>query len=171
MGQPPGAPCHAGSREQPGLAPVLGLPANSLSRAIVLPPVPRAARASRRWVGQTLARWRLTAVAATAEHLVSELVTNSLEHAENCDSVVVLLMYAAGVLRLEVRDHDPGNIPEIKTPDPTDSAGRGLVIVAALSDRWGVRMAGCGKSVWCELAASPPSARGELAHGGGADRA
>jgi hypothetical protein len=68
-------------------------------------------------------------------------------------------MYAAGTMRLEVRDHDPLNVPLLKNPAPTDIDGRGLIIVQAFSDRWGIRITDTGKTVWCELAVSRPRSR------------
>jgi anti-sigma regulatory factor (Ser/Thr protein kinase) len=144
-----------GFEGEPDPADVRALPDDALSRVLTLPPVPRAVRASRQWVRETLNRWRLTDAAEPAESLVSELVTNAIRHAEDGASVVVLLMYAAGKVRMEVRDHDPLNLPLVKTPGPLDASGRGLVLVEALSDHWGVRVTDSGKSVWCELTASP----------------
>lgn len=126
-----------------------------LSRVVTLPPVPRAVAACRSWSRQTVTRWRLGEAARVVEQLVSELVTNSIEHAGGV-SVMVLLMYAAGMLRIEVRDHDAVNLPVLKDPGLADTDGRGLVIVEALSDRWGVRVTDTGKSVWCELAVPAP---------------
>ncbi len=140
---------------EPGAEWFRSLPADALSRVLTVPPVPRAVQASRHWVRETLTRWRLTDAADGAEHLVSELVTNAIQHAHDGFSVVVLLMYAAGALRMEVRDHDPLNLPLVTNPGPLDTSGRGLVLVEAFADRWGVRVTDAGKSVWCELAVSP----------------
>ena len=127
---------------------------DALSRVVTVPPVPRAVTAAREWSRQTIKRWRLEQAAEAIEHLVSELVTNSVEHAR-CVSVTVLLIYAVGTLRLEVSDQDADNAPVLKSPKPGDMAGRGLVIVQALSDRWGVRVTNGGKTVWCELTVEP----------------
>jgi len=142
----------AGDPHSSRLRPV---PSDALSRVLTLPPVPRAVRASRQWVRETLDRWRLGDAAGPAEQLVSELVTNAMRHAEDGASVVVLLMYAAGKVRMEVRDHDPLNLPLVKTPGPLDVSGRGLVLVEAIADHWGVRVTEHGKAVWCELTAWP----------------
>jgi len=82
-------------------------------------------------------------------------------------SVTVLLMYAAGMLRLEVRDQDAVNVPVLKSPELGDVNGRGLVIVQALSDRWGVRVTSAGKAVWCEFAVQAPASS---ADGGESER-
>jgi serine/threonine-protein kinase RsbW len=44
----------------------------------------------------------------------------------------------------------------LKHPESGDVGGRGLVIVQALSDRWGVQVTDSGKTVWCEFAPGPP---------------
>jgi anti-sigma regulatory factor (Ser/Thr protein kinase) len=165
--QPHGAPCEERCQQPAPAGRMPRVRNDALSRVITVPPVPRAVRASRQWVRQTLTRWRLDEAAEPVEQLVTELVTNSIEHAEDGASVVVLLMYAAGMLRLEVRDHDPLNVPLLRNPGPDDPCGRGLVIVKALSDRWGVRITDTGKSVWCELGTPRPApARPESAAGG-----
>lgn len=129
---------------------------NTLSQVVTVPPVPPAVSAAREWSRRTIQRWRLGEAAEPIEHLVSELVTNSIEHAE-CASVTVVLIYADGRLRLEVRDQDAAHVPVLKQPEPGDLGGRGLVIVEALSDRWGVRVTESGKAVWCEFALPPPA--------------
>jgi anti-sigma regulatory factor (Ser/Thr protein kinase) len=86
--------------------------------------------------------------------LVSELVTNSVEHADT-SCVRVLLMLAAGILRLDVTDDDVVSLPVRGQAGADDIAGRGLEIVEALSDRWGVHISATAKSVWCELVSWP----------------
>jgi anti-sigma regulatory factor (Ser/Thr protein kinase) len=138
--------------------------ADTLSRMVTVPPVPPAVTAAREWSRQTIQQWRLGEAAEPIEHLVSELVTNSVEHAE-CVSVTVLLTYAADVLRLEVGDQDAAHVPVLKCPEPGDAGGRGLVIVQAMSDRWGVEVTDSGKAVWCEFAlpsSVPPAGHGAL---------
>jgi len=44
--------------------------------------------------------------------------------------------------------------PRKQRPDSEDEHGRGLQIVAALSERWGTRPTDRGKAVWCVLASS-----------------
>jgi anti-sigma regulatory factor (Ser/Thr protein kinase) len=133
-----------------------------------MPPVPRAVADARRWVRETLARWKLDDLTESAVDITSELAANAITHATGNSSVVVLLMFAAGTLRLEVRDHDPIHLPQAKKPLPTDMGGRGLVIVEALSERWGVRVTDSGKSVWSELDVvqhAPPMRRTDQASG------
>jgi hypothetical protein len=60
----------------------------------------------------------------------------------------VFLRYDGSVLRVEVPDSEPG-VPRIV--GEADEGGRGLLLVAALSDKWGVRERDLGKVVWCEF--------------------
>ncbi|WP_052865076.1 ATP-binding protein [Streptomyces niger] len=95
--------------------------------------------------------------AADAELLLSELVTNALRVPAPPDRQVgVRIVHApdAGTLRLEVSDAGAGR-PEVRTPGPDETGGRGLLLVAAVAEQWGVtaRLGGIGKTVWAELKA------------------
>jgi anti-sigma regulatory factor (Ser/Thr protein kinase) len=127
------------------------VPSDALSRAIMIPPVPRGVHAARTWVEETVTKWQVTQRLDDLELAASELVTNAIRHAQDGSSVALLLMYAAGTLRLEVRDHDPLTLPLKRSPGPTDTGGWGLVLVDQVTDRWGVRATETGKAVWCEF--------------------
>ena len=79
---------------------------------------------------------------------LSELVTNAVLHARTDIEVAVCFLDEA--LRVEVRDERP----ELHAPhsrDPESSTGRGLELVGAVADRWGVVRRPAGKTVWFEL--------------------
>lgn len=133
------------------LTEVPSVPDDSLSRALTIPLEPQSVPLARRWVRHTLGRWGLGDLADAAAQIASELTTNAIIHADPDSSVVLLLMFAAGTLRLEVRDRDRQNLPLPRNPTPTEIDGRGLIIVEAIADRWGVRVTNSGKSVWAEL--------------------
>ncbi|WP_405560769.1 ATP-binding protein [Streptomyces sp. NBC_01180] len=61
----------------------------------------------------------------------------------------------AGGVRVEGADGWP-QLPSAAVGDELDEGGRGLVLVDALTDRWGVepRRDGCGKTVWFECLTS-----------------
>ncbi|HEX8066135.1 MAG TPA: SpoIIE family protein phosphatase [Thermoleophilaceae bacterium] len=83
--------------------------------------------------------------------LATELVTNSCRHAEARHEPVLLeLSIEERVVRLAVTDAGSGFEPPAASAEPEDEAGRGLFIVDALADRWGVDRAG-GTRVWAEL--------------------
>ncbi|MFJ8691466.1 ATP-binding protein [Streptomyces roseolilacinus] len=94
--------------------------------------------------------------AHTAELLTSELVTNALIH--TAYGAVVTATLADDVLRVEVRDFAP-EPPDPYVPVSDDGThGRGLLLVQALADAWGVRAQGVGKAVWFELFGVKPAA-------------
>ncbi|MEV0627771.1 ATP-binding protein [Nonomuraea wenchangensis] len=107
--------------------------------------VPRARRAAR----GLLAEWGPPSeTGETAELLVSELVTNAIQHARG---PVVLSMWArGGRLRCEVADADP-RPPRPRHAGEQDEGSRGLELVEALADTWGSTPSRRGKVVWFEL--------------------
>ncbi|GEC04708.1 ATP-binding protein [Streptomyces spinoverrucosus] len=81
---------------------------------------------------------------------VSELATNALLHGVPPGRGFLLrVRYDGDVLRVEVHDSGSG-VPRVA--DEADEGGRGLLLVAALSDKWGVGERELGKVVWCEFA-------------------
>lgn len=97
-------------------------------------------------------------VAENAELIVSELVTNAVRVAAPADRVVGLrVAREPGELRLRIEVSDGGSgLPEPRCPGDDELGGRGLLLVDALSDCWGVRQheGDTGKTVWAELETS-----------------
>lgn len=81
--------------------------------------------------------------------VVSELVTNAIVHART--PFTVGLQLGGGTARVEVVDGAPDRPPERSLALST-SNGRGLMIVAALADEWGVDWHRDTKTVWAEMA-------------------
>lgn len=81
--------------------------------------------------------------------VVSELVTNGLDHTRSTVSVRCVRS-PAGDIRIEVGDDDPAQ-PQVASPTFDDDHGRGLLIVAELSEDWGVRSDAPGKTVWAVM--------------------
>ncbi|WP_323177931.1 ATP-binding protein [Streptomyces sp. NBC_00083] len=114
-----------------------------------------AVRDIRRGLRELLASSPHADTADVAELLTSELVTNALIHTDR-GAVVTAVVRESG-LRVEVKDF----VAELPTPyRPTTgdgTHGRGLLLVEALADSWGVREHDRGKIVWFELdGAAPP---------------
>jgi anti-sigma regulatory factor (Ser/Thr protein kinase) len=82
--------------------------------------------------------------------LTSELSANAVEHART--PFTVAIDHDEGTLTVEVHDHDP--TPPVMAPSvPGSPRGRGLRIVDAFSQEWGVTMLhDDGKTVWFRLA-------------------
>jgi anti-sigma regulatory factor (Ser/Thr protein kinase) len=80
--------------------------------------------------------------------MTTELATNAVEHAQSPYTLTIDL--TAQTLRVDVRDAST-SAPVVCPGAPnTGLGGRGLALVAALSDRWGYEPLADGKSVWFE---------------------
>jgi anti-sigma regulatory factor (Ser/Thr protein kinase) len=124
---------------------------------VVVPHHARGARQARHRIAGELAGSISSELLADAVAVVAELVGNAIRHASPLPGDVIRVAWRvrAGVSRqqLEVRVTDGGavNEPRQRTVGPDAVDGRGLAIVAALADRWGVERDGLGQSVWAEL--------------------
>ncbi|WP_405653190.1 SpoIIE family protein phosphatase [Streptomyces sp. RK9] len=138
-----------------------------------LPGNPLAPAAARRFVRAALADWTefgTPAATGITERLaddsvllVSELVTNAVVHAGT--AVDVLCRFDEGTpgestdaLVVEVSDHHPARAvrSEPRSPQPgTPEYGRGLQLVATLSESWGITYRSGTKTVWARLPVVP----------------
>jgi GAF domain-containing protein/anti-sigma regulatory factor (Ser/Thr protein kinase) len=84
--------------------------------------------------------------------MVSELVTNSVRHADVAPEARIGLRMWPGpeLVRVEVSDGGPGFVPAPRHAASRQEAGWGLHLVGLLSDRWGVDRDGSGR-VWFEV--------------------
>jgi anti-sigma regulatory factor (Ser/Thr protein kinase) len=87
--------------------------------------------------------------------LVSELVTNSVRHAQLTPEMTIRISVALvdGAVRIEVEDPGDGAIAAV-APDREHGGGFGLYLVELLAERWGSTNDG-NTCVWAELAVSP----------------
>jgi len=116
-----------------------------------------AAAAARDFAAATLQRWAVGSRSDDIILVLSELVTNALRHAApqpGDEPVRVgLLQAAAGSAVLcAVADPSP-RAPVLRAPAEDAVCGRGLHVVAVLSDHWGWTAPGHrGKTVWAAFA-------------------
>lgn len=86
--------------------------------------------------------------------VVSELMTNAVTHGcvggTSGRQVRTAIEKAGDVIRVEVRDTRSDNMPRLCEGSAYDTRGRGLVLVEALADSWGVKPEAVGKTVWVE---------------------
>jgi anti-sigma regulatory factor (Ser/Thr protein kinase) len=104
-------------------------------------------RAARRLTAQTL-RKLPPDLAADAEVVVTELVTNAVLHG----APPIMLRVRGGRDRLRIEVIDCGRAVPLRLQRSTDGmTGRGIAVVESLSNSWGVERSGGGKLVWAEL--------------------
>jgi anti-sigma regulatory factor (Ser/Thr protein kinase) len=107
---------------------------------------PEAVPAARKFVRNAL-RGEPAQVLEAAELMTSELATNCVRHAHTDFELEIEL---GAEIRIEVRDSGPGS-PVRRSPEPPEPSGRGLLIVEAMADSWGVLPLEGGKAVWFTL--------------------
>jgi hypothetical protein len=132
------------------------------------PPATRSVAMARAFTLRTFERWGVVARGADAAAVVTELLTNALRHAlppltgDNATA-------PTWPIRLGLADPGPyvicavadpsTDLPAPRHSDLQDEAGRGLLVVASLSDQWGYCAAPAdqGKVVWAAFATESPS--------------
>jgi anti-sigma regulatory factor (Ser/Thr protein kinase) len=110
--------------------------------------------AARAFITQNLLRQRCPAdLVEDVQLVVSELATNALVHGEAGFAVKLRVLDDMVVVEVEDGSHRG---PVRRAPADLDTNGRGVAIVEALSNKWGVkRYAGGGKAVWAEFVREP----------------
>ncbi len=122
-----------------------------------LPSAARSSAAARRIV-ERLGNEVDPAALANLRLLVSELVTNAIEHAGGNGDIGLLVRLTDGVVRVEVVDGGAGFTPRPRQAGDSLRSGWGLHFVERLSDRWGADTEGGGR-VWFEMPAHVPARR------------
>jgi hypothetical protein len=145
--------------------------------ALGLEPTPQAVGEARHFVADTCRQWGIDDVIDEVTLAVSELVTNAVLHART--HIDVELCVSGGAMTVCVMDRDPrppvvrpvrldlladldaspSTGPDVDDRHPTTyvgssgsvAGGRGLLIVDALADEWGVAELADGKEVWLTL--------------------
>jgi two-component sensor histidine kinase len=133
---------------------------------VVVPHHARAARLVRYRLGEELGGMVAPELLADAIAVVAELVGNAVRHAQPLPGGVIRVSWRLdgrldSYTDLVVRVTDSGGLkPPREQHRPPDSIdGRGLRIVAALAERWGVEHDEVGQSVWARLRGPAPSPR------------
>lgn len=109
---------------------------------------PQSVTAARGFVRETLSTQSQDVVDAV-ELMACELATNSVQHAQT--DFELAIHDQQGEIRVEVSDAGRGR-PTLRSPTPQEPSGRGLRIVQALSNAWGVVPGENGTRVWFTLA-------------------
>ncbi|MDQ0835287.1 PAS domain S-box-containing protein [Streptomyces achromogenes] len=130
------------------LARTRGLPASQVATWDI-PADPSLVAPIRKQAVEQLSRWDLSDASFTTELVVSELVTNAIRYGSR--PIRLRLIHDATTLICEVSDHSH-TAPHLRRAKTWDEGGRGLLLVAQLTQRWGSRHTAEGKTIWAELA-------------------
>lgn len=112
---------------------------------------PEEVAALRRIVRQHLSHCGLADLTDAVQLCVSELVTNVIIHVGAGTPTTLGLRMKGAYLRIEVRDPDSRALPMLISAEGDAEAGRGLGLLDAMVDRWGVVPMPSGKTTWAEI--------------------
>ena len=119
-----------------------------------LPADPAAAREARVFTATALTGWQVPDSLGAATLVVSELVTNSIRHAQTINELTLSL--AEKRLRIAVHDLSDGSPEPTRELDADALDGRGLFLVDVRGRTWGVFPSTVsGKTVWAILDSVP----------------
>lgn len=130
--------------------------------AVRLSSTRRGARLARLLAVEQLRSWELPLEDATS--VIAELAANAAIHGRvpGRDFRLRIALYG-DTLRIEVTDAKAERLPVPVRDSGDQESGRGLLLVEALSTRWGVRTEPApGKTVWAEIAVSVARGAGRV---------
>jgi phosphoserine phosphatase RsbU/P len=113
---------------------------------------PRSVAPARHWVAEVLAECGLNNLADTASLLISELVTNAVQHARTPFRVTVEVEPTRVVFQVMDGSQE---LPVRGEPSRTEFGGKGLLFVDTMAATWGSRVVADGKVVFFTLDLSP----------------
>ncbi|MFD3499452.1 SpoIIE family protein phosphatase [Streptomyces sp. NPDC058678] len=119
-----------------------------------LPCDPAVVSEARAHASDQLTAWGLEKLVFTTELVVSELVTNAIRYGK---SPIQLRMILQSALTCEVSDAS-STAPHLRRARVFDEGGRGLLLVAQLTEHWGTRHYREGKVIWAEQLIPAPLA-------------
>ncbi|MCU1369758.1 MAG: Regulatory protein [Ilumatobacteraceae bacterium] len=126
-----------------------------MSVELTLPRDNVAPRAARRWVAERLTPFGLEDAMMQGILLaVSELVTNVVDHTDS--DPIICLQVDPGVVEVRVADTSQ-KAAAVRTRDPDEPGGWGLMLVEQVADRWGTIVDGGTKIVWFAIDVDGPS--------------
>jgi anti-sigma regulatory factor (Ser/Thr protein kinase) len=120
-----------------------------------LPADPAAVATLRTTVNKQLGDWGLDDLSFTTELIASELVTNAIRYV---GGPIQVRLIRDRTLICEVSD--PGHTtPNLRHAASDDEGGRGLFIIAQMTQHWGTRYTPTGKTIWTEQTLPPTDDR------------
>ncbi|MBN0043720.1 PAS domain S-box protein [Streptomyces actuosus] len=123
-------------------------PAPLAARNTELPAVAESVPEGRAFLRKALTAWNCAMDPDDALLLLSEILTNAVQHAEG--PIALRLRRTATELTVEVSDRSP-HLPQPRLAAGDEESGRGLILVRTLAGSWGVRPTDDGKTTWFTL--------------------
>jgi anti-sigma regulatory factor (Ser/Thr protein kinase) len=123
---------------------------STLKASVELRPEPCSVPAARHLISSVLTAWGARQSPADVALLVTELVTNVVDHVGGESVLTLQVALSDDLLRIAVADGSALQpvVRELRAENPR---GRGLRLVQAIADRWGTEEHSGGKRVWFEL--------------------
>ncbi|GAA4549562.1 MULTISPECIES: ATP-binding protein [Streptomyces] len=121
---------------------------------------PAEVAALRRIMRLHLGIWGLQHLVDGAQLCVSELVSNVITHVGPGTPATLSVSMKGTHLRIEVHDPDTRALPTLRDAGTESEEGRGMALVDAVADCWGVLLHPDRKVTWCELTTQLPTADG-----------
>lgn len=123
---------------------------------------PEEVAALRRVLRIHLGLWGLAELTETAQLCLSELVSNVITHVGRGTPTTLAVSINGTNLRIEIHDPDTRALPRVMDSTVDVEAGRGMALVAAMSECWGVQMLPDRKITWVELASGLTEVNGHI---------
>ncbi len=127
---------------------------SSYTAAVDLPPVMASVPLARHVTLDLLQAWGSQHDLEDAALLVSELVSNVVDHVQGEAVLTLELALSGDWLRISVADGSAVR-PVVREMREVRPRGRGLQLVEAIAERWGAEDHHGGKRIWFELPPAP----------------
>jgi anti-sigma regulatory factor (Ser/Thr protein kinase) len=126
----------------------------TLTARVDLPTVVRSIPTARHVALELLSAWAIDHCRDDVALVVTELVTNVVDHVGGETSILLELTLSDLWLRISIADGSAVR-PVVRELCGDQPRGRGMHLVAAVADRWGCENHQGGKRVWADLLMSP----------------
>ncbi|SOC49287.1 Anti-sigma regulatory factor (Ser/Thr protein kinase) [Blastococcus aggregatus] len=123
---------------------------SSRNASVDLPPTARSVRVARRLVLELMGAWGVPHDPEDAALLVTELVSNVVDHVGGEAELTLEIGASEDWLRIAVVDGS-AVLPVVRELSMDEPRGRGMRMVQEIADRWGAEDHDGGKRVWFEL--------------------
>jgi anti-sigma regulatory factor (Ser/Thr protein kinase) len=120
-------------------------------QTLSLPAEPHAVGEARRWVVGVAEGLLAPQAVSDLRLVISELVTNSLRHGADGETIDLAVTPKDAFLCVQVTDDGPGPASTPRAMVPDEHGGFGLFLVEQLTRRWGITRENSRTRVWFEL--------------------